>query len=285
MFRITHKEDLSRPCAQGRDLAKDITRIILEAPQIAKKAKAGQFVVVIIDEKSERVPLTLADWDKDKGTITLIFQKVGFTTKKLGSLNNGDYIQHILGPLGHPTEVKKVGTVVCIGGGVGIAEVYPVSRAFKEAGNRVLGIIGARSKELLILEDKMQEICAELFITTDDGSYGRKGLVIDVLKELLEVVEKSTHTKYPDLVYCIGPVRMMKAISELTAAYKIKTIASLNPIMVDATGMCGSCRCTVGGKTVFGCVDGPDFDGHSIDFEELQARLNLFKDQENELKN
>ena len=172
MFKIIDK----------KELAKDITEIVVEAPQIAKKVKAGQFVVVIIDEKSERVPLTLADWDKDKGTITLIFQKVGFTTKKLGALNNGDYIQHILGPLGHPSEIKRVGTVICIGGGVGIAEVYPVSRAFKEAGNRVLGIIGARSKELLILEDKMQEICAELFITTDDGSYGRKGLVIDVLK-------------------------------------------------------------------------------------------------------
>lgn len=273
MFRIAHKEDLT----------KEITRIIVEAPQIAKKVKAGQFVVVIIDEKGERVPLTLADWDKDKGTITLIFQKVGFTTKKLGSLNNGDYIQHILGPLGHPSEIKRVGTVICIGGGVGIAEVYPVSRAFKEAGNRVLGIIGARSKELLILEDKMQEICAELFITTDDGSYGRKGLVIDVLKELLEVVEKSTHTKFPDLVYCIGPVRMMQAISELTAAYKIKTIASLNPIMLDATGMCGSCRCTVGGKTVFGCVDGPDFDAHQVDFDELEKRSRLFQGEEDKL--
>ena len=274
MFRILDKQEL----------AKDITQIIVEAPQIAKKAKAGQFVVVVSDEKSERVPLTLAGWDKNKGTITLIFQKVGFTTKKLGALNSGDYIRHILGPLGHPTEVNKVGTVVCIGGGVGIAEVYPVSRAFKEAGNRVLGIIGARSKELLILEDKMQEICAELFITTDDGSYGRKGLVTDVLKELLEVIEKSTHTKFPDLVYCIGPVRMMKAVSELTEAHKIKTIVSLNPIMVDATGMCGSCRCTVAGKTVFGCVDGPDFDAHQVDFEELGKRLRLFLDEENKLK-
>ena len=274
MFRILDKQEL----------AKDITQIIVEAPQIARKAKAGQFAVIIIDEKSERVPLTLAGWDKNKRTITLIFQKVGFTTKKLGALNSGDYIQHILGPLGHPTEIKKLGTVICIGGGVGIAEAYPVSRAFKEAGNRVLGIIGARSKELLILEDKMQEICAELFITTDDGSYGRKGLVTDVLKELLEVIEKSTHTKFPDLVYCIGPVRMMKAVSELTAAYKIKTIVSLNPIMVDATGMCGSCRCTVAGKTVFGCVDGPDFDAHQVDFDELEKRLNLFKNQENSFK-
>ena len=274
MFKIIDKEDL----------AIDITRIIVEAPQIARKAKAGQFAVIIIDEKSERIPLTLADWDKDKGTITLIFQKVGFTTKKLGTLNSGDYIQHILGPLGHPSEIKEVGTVICIGGGVGIAEVYPVSRAFKEAGNRVLGMIGARSKELLILEDKLQEICDELFITTDDGSYSRKGFVTDALKELFDVVEKSTHTKYPDLIYCIGPVPMMKAVSELTRAYKVKTIVSLNPIMVDATGMCGSCRCSVGGKTVFGCVDGPDFDADQVDFDELGKRLKLFKNEEDKIK-
>jgi len=274
MFRILHKQEL----------AKEVTQIIVEAPQVAKKAQAGQFAVVVIDENSERVPLTLADWDKTKGTITLIFQKVGFTTKKLGALNAGDSIQHILGPLGHPTEIIKVGTVICIGGGVGIAEVYPVSRAFKEAGNRVLGIIGARSKELLILEDRMREVSDELFIATDDGSYCRRGFVTDALKELFEVIEKSTHTKYPELVYCIGPVPMMKAVSELTIGYKIKTIVSVNPIMVDATGMCGSCRCTVGGKTVFGCVDGPDFDGHQVDFEELEKRLNLFKDQENSFK-
>ncbi len=274
MFRILHKQEL----------AKEVTQIIVEAPQVAKKAQAGQFAVVVIDENSERVPLTLADWDKTKGTITLIFQKVGFTTKKLGALNAGDSIQHILGPLGHPTEIIKVGTVICIGGGVGIAEVYPVSHAFKEAGNRVLGIIGARSKELLILEDRMREVSDELFITTDDGSYGRRGFVTDALKELFEVIEKSTHTKYPELVYCIGPVLMMKAVSELTFGYKIKTIVSVNPIMVDATGMCGSCRCTVGGKTVFGCVDGPDFDGHQVDFDELEKRLRLFKSEEEKIK-
>ncbi len=267
-----------------KELTKDITEIIVEAPQIADKTQAGQFVVVVIDENSERVPLTLADWDKARGTITLIFQKVGFTTKKLGALNEGDSVQHILGPLGHPTEVKKIGTVVCVGGGVGIAEVYPVSRSFKEAGNRVLGIIGARSKELLISEDKMRKICDELFITTDDGSCGRKGFVTDTLKELFGLIEKSTHTKYPDLVYAIGPVPMMKAVSAFTFGYKIKTIVSINPIMVDATGMCGSCRCTVGGKTVFGCVDGPDFDGHQVDFDELEKRLRLFKSEEEKAK-
>jgi len=265
-------------------LAQDVVKIILEAPQIARKAKAGQFVVLITDEEGERIPLTLADWDEQKGTIGLIFQKVGYTTRKLGALNTGDNIQHLLGPLGHPTEVSKLGTVVCIGGGVGIAEVYPVARAFKEAGNRVIGIIGSRCKDLLILEKEMKEVCDELFITTDDGSYSRKGLVTDVLKELFEVMEKSTHTKFPDLVYCIGPLPMMKAVSDLTKDYQIKTIVSLNPIMVDATGMCGSCRCTVGAKTVFGCVDGPDFDGHLVDFDELAKRLTLFKKQEDILK-
>jgi len=274
MFRIIHKQEL----------AQDMTQMVVEAGQIAKKAQAGQFVVIIIDEQDERIPLTLADWDKDKGTITLIFQKVGFTTKKLGTLNPGDSIQHILGPLGHPTEVKNIGTVICVGGGVGIAEVYPVSRVFKEAGNRVIGIVGSRAKELLILEDKMRKTCDELFITTNDGSYSRKGLVTDVLKELFEVVEKSTHTKYPELVYCIGPVPMMKAVADLTRGYQVKTIVSLNPVMVDATGMCGSCRCSVAGKTVFGCVDGPDFDAHQVDFNELEKRLRLFKNEEERIK-
>ena len=275
MYRIIYKEDL----------AQDITRIVVEAPQIAKKASAGQFVVVIVDDKDERIPLTLADWDKSKGSISLILQKVGYTTKKLGALNKGDNIQHILGPLGHPSEIKNIGTVICVGGGVGIAEVYPVSRAFKAAGNRVIGIIGSRSKELIILEHEMKQVCDELFITTDDGSYGRKGLVTDILKELFDVIEKSTQTKYPDLIYAIGPVPMMKAVSELTKGYRIKTIVSLNPVMVDATGMCGACRCSVGGKTVFGCVDGPDFDAHQVDFDELKKRLHLFKEQEDSFKN
>jgi len=270
MFRIIQKEEL----------AAEVTKLVIEAPDIAKKARAGQFVVLVIDDKGERIPLTLADWDIVSGTITLIFQKVGFTTKRLGSLNPQDSITHILGPLGHPTPVEKLGEVYCVGGGVGIAEVYPVSRAFKAAGNRVIGIIGSRNKDLIILEDKMKEACDELFITTDDGTYGKKGLVLDVLKELFTVIEKSTHTKYPVLVYAIGPVPMMKAVADFTREYQIKTLVSLNPIMVDATGMCGACRCTVDGKTVFGCVDGPDFDGHKVNFEELKSRLRLFKEQE-----
>lgn len=270
MFKITHKEILT----------KDTLKINVEAPLIANKAMPGQFAVLLIDESGERIPLTLADWDRDKGVITLIFQKAGYSTKKLAALNKGDVIAHILGPLGHPTEIKNVGTVVVIGGGVGVAEVYPVARAFKQAANRVIGIIGSRTKELLILENEMKKVCDELFITTDDGSYGRKGFVTDTLKDLFRVIEKSTHTKYPELVYAIGPVAMMRGVCEFTKGYAVKTIVSVNPIMVDATGMCASCRCTVAGKTVYGCVDGPDFNGHEIDFDELEKRLKLFENEE-----
>lgn len=266
-----------------KDLAKDIIQFIIEAPQIAQKARAGQFVVLIVNESGERIPLTLADWDKAGGTITLILQKVGFTTKELGALNPGDNILHILGPLGHPTKIENAGLVFCVGAGVGIAEVYPVSRSFKERGSRVIGIIGSRCKELLILEAEMKRACHELFVTTDDGTYGQKGLVTDALKGLFSAIEDSTHTKYPDLVYAIGPVAMMKKVCEFTRDYNVKTIVSLNPIMVDATGMCGSCRLKVGGETVFGCVDGPDFDGHKVDFEELQKRLKLFEKEEREI--
>lgn len=301
VFKIIDKQELNS----------NTTEIIVQAPLIANKAKAGQFAVIVIDEAGERIPLTLAGWDSANGTIRLIFQKIGFSTKKLGALKIGDSIAHILGPLGHPTEIITSSTVVCVGAGVGIAEVFPVSKAFKEAGNRVISIIGARSKELLILEGQMKKVSDELFISTDDGSYGHKGLVTDVLKDLLnrnftfsigrhgvlesngltpnsekegasglKTIEKSSNTRYPELVYAVGPVPMMKAAAELTRGYNIKTIVSLNPIMVDATGMCASCRCTVGGKTVYGCVDGPDFDAHKIDFDELQKRLKLFENEE-----
>ncbi|MBU1124470.1 MAG: sulfide/dihydroorotate dehydrogenase-like FAD/NAD-binding protein [Candidatus Omnitrophica bacterium] len=262
------------------NIAPDIVKLVIESPIIAQKAHAGQFVVVIIDEKGERIPLTLADWDHSQGTITLLFQRIGFTTKKLSTFGVGDCLAHVLGPLGHPTRIEKLGEIYCIAGGVGIAEVFPVARAFKHAGNRVTGIMGARSKELLILETPLRQICDELFITSDDGSYGTHGLVTDVLKDLFGVIEKSTHTKYPQLVYCIGPVLMMQAVSEITQSYGVKTRVSLNPIMVDATGMCGACRCTVDGKTVFGCVDGPDFDAHQVDFQELNKRLHAFKNEE-----
>lgn len=274
MFKIIEKENLN----------KEIVRLKIEAPLVANMARAGQFAAVIPDEKGERVPLTLADWDKNQGTITLIFQKTGFSTHKLASLDAGDTIAHILGPLGQATEIKKLGEVYCVAGGVGVAEVYPVARAFKEAGNRVIAIIGSRNKDLLILEDELRGVSDELFITTDDGSYGQKGQVTTVLKDLFAVIEKSTHTRYPALVYCIGPVPMMKAVADFTRGYQVKTIASLNPIMVDATGMCGACRCRIGGKTVFGCVDGPDFDAHAIDFDDLNQRLGTFKKEEGTAK-
>lgn len=270
LFKIINKETLS----------KEVKVMAIYAPNVAAKAKAGQFVMVIAKENSERIPLTIADKNVDEGTITLAFQEVGFSTKELGALNKGECIQHILGPLGNPSHIEKLGTVVCVGGGIGIAELIPIAKAMREAGNRVIGILGARSKDLIIFEDKLKKICSELFVSTDDGSYGKKGLVTDILSDFLKVIEKSLSCEYPELVYAVGPVPMMEAVSNLTKNYNIKTIVSLNPIMVDATGMCGSCRVTVGGETKFGCVDGPEFDGHLIDFLELKNRLNLFKEQE-----
>jgi len=270
VFKIINKEDL----------AKGIKRIKVIAPSIAKKALAGQFVVIRIDEKGERIPLTIADYDREKGIISLIFQEVGFTTKRLGRLEINDEVLDLLGPLGKPTEIKYYGNVICIGGGVGIAEVLPVSQAFKEKNNRVIGIMGARSKELLILEKEMSKICDELYITTDDGSYGRKGFVTDVLKEILNQQTNKPTNQQTNLAYAIGPVLMMKKVCEITRPYNTKTIVSLNPIMVDGTGMCGSCRVSVGEKTKFCCVDGPEFDGHLVDFTELENRLNFFKEKE-----
>ncbi|MBL7081653.1 MAG: sulfide/dihydroorotate dehydrogenase-like FAD/NAD-binding protein [Candidatus Omnitrophica bacterium] len=270
MFKITNKERL----------AKDITKIVVEAPLIAKKAKAGQFVVVINDDKGERIPLTMADWDRQRGIITLILQDVGFTTHKLAAREIGNCIAHILGPLGHATEIKKLGQVICIGGGVGIAEILPVAGAFKQAGNDVVSIIGARNKELLILEEEMRAVCNELYITTDDGSYGRKGFVTELLKEILDGKTDKRANRQTHLIYAVGPIVMMRAVSDLTRPFRIKTIVSLNTIMVDATGMCGSCRCSVGDQAKFACVDGPDFDGHLVNFQELGKRVNQFKAQE-----
>lgn len=270
MFKILEKSWLN----------KDTKKFVINAPDIAAKAQAGQFVVIVSNKNSERVPLTIADCDRTRGAVTIIFQELGFSTRELGSLNVGECLQHILGPLGIPTQIESFGTVVCVAGGVGIAELLPVARGFKKTGNRLLAIIGARTKESIILEEELKAASDELFITTDDGSYGKQGLVTDTLKELLTVIEKSTHSKYPELVYTVGPVAMMRAVSELTQPYRIKTIVSLNPIMVDATGMCGSCRVSVGGKTMFGCVDGPEFDGHLVDFAELEKRLNSFKEKE-----
>ncbi len=258
-----------------KQLSEGIKSMVVLAPEIAKKAKPGQFVVLRIDEKGERIPLTINDFDAKTGSVTIIFQEVGKTTKKLGMLKKGDSLIDIAGPLGHPGKVEKLGTVVCIGGGVGVAVIYPEARALKEIGNNVVSIIGARTRDMVILEDKMLKISDELHITTDDGSYGRKGVVTDPLKEILT-------KKKVDLVIAIGPIIMMKFVCLMTKQFNIPTIVNLNPIMVDATGMCGSCRVTVGNEIKFACVDGPEFDGHLVDFDELTNRNARFIEEEKE---
>jgi ferredoxin--NADP+ reductase len=251
-----------------------IVRTVIEAPEIARKRKAGQFVTLMIDDKGERIPLTIVDSDSEKGTITIIFQIVGKTTTHLASLKKGDYIMHILGPLGHPTEIENFGTAAIVGGGVGIGVAYPIAAALKKAGNKIISIIGARTKDILILEDEMKAVSDELLVSTDDGSYGFCGFTSQVLQNVIDRGQKL------DIVYAIGPVPMMRVLANLTKPYGIKTIVSLNPIMVDATGMCGACRVSVGGKTKFGCVDGPEFDGHQVDFALLMSRLRMYCDEE-----
>jgi len=252
------------------ELAPKIKLLKINAPEIARKAKAGQFVIFRIDEKGERIPLTIVERDPQEGTITLIFQEVGLSTMKLGALETGDEIMNVTGPLGNPTEIKHYGLVAVVCGGTGTAVSYPIAKALKEAGNQVVSIIGARTKELLILEDEMRNISDELYISTDDGSKGHKGFVSDVLKMLIEKGYRF------DVVYAIGPTLMMKATVNVTRPYSIKTIVSLNPIMVDGMGMCGACRVTVGGETKFACLDGPEFDGHLVDFDELIKRLRVY---------
>lgn len=258
---------------EARELAPKNKFIKVAAPLIAKKAKAGQFVILRIDEYGERIPLTLADWDKEGKTITLIFQEVGKTTMHLGILKAGDELKDVIGPLGISSHVEKIGTVVCIGGGLGIAPLYPISRAFKEAGNRVISIIGARSENLLFWEEELKSSSDELLVCTNDGSKGMKGLVTDVLKEVM-AKEKI------NLVFAIGPSIMMKVVAEATRPDGIKTIVSLNPVMMDGTGMCGACRVSVDGATKFACVDGPDFDAHLVDFDLLMARQKMFLNEE-----
>ncbi len=263
MHRIVYKKQLSE----------NVKLFDVEAPLVAKKFKAGQFLIVKIDEKGERIPLTIVDTDKENGTIRIIFQEVGKSTKKLGLLNVGDMIQDVIGPLGKPAEIKKFGKVVCVGGGVGVAPLYPQAKALKKEGNEVISIIGARNKDLIILEEEMKSVSDRLYITTDDGSYGRKGFVSDVLREILEK-EKI------DRVITIGPAIMMMVTARVTKPYNVKTIASLNSIMVDGTGMCGACRVSVGGETKFACVDGPDFDAHLVDFELLMERQRIYLEEE-----
>jgi ferredoxin--NADP+ reductase len=246
-------------------IAPNIKKFVLIAPKIAEKRKAGQFVIIRLKDGGERIPLTIADSDMKTGTITIIVQGIGKTTKELNTMDSGESIMDVVGPLGKPSEIEKFGTAVSIGGGVGTAIAYPTAVALKQAGNHTISIIGGRSKDLVILEDEMRAVSDEVFVTTDDGSYGKKGFVTDMLKELLETIKI-------DFVLAIGPIPMMKAVAETTRPYGIKTVVSLNPIMVDGTGMCGGCRATVDGKTVYVCVDGPEFDAHKVDFSLLDKR-------------
>ena len=257
-----------------QDLVPQIHLFKMEAPAVAKKARAGQFVVVRIDEKGERIPLTIAGYDAKEGTVTIVFMEVGATTARLALLKEGGAVADFVGPLGVPAEIEKFGTVVCVAGGVGAAPVAPIARELKKAGNRVISILGARSKELLFWEDVLQSASDQMIVTTDDGSYGRKGVVTGPLKEMLESGQKI------DRVVAIGPVVMMKFCALTTLPFGVKTIVSLNPIMVDGTGMCGCCRVAVGGETKFACVDGPDFDGHKVDWDLMGARQRIYLGEE-----
>jgi ferredoxin--NADP+ reductase len=256
------------------ELSPGVKKFAVEAPLIARKCQPGQFVILRIDEDGERIPLTIADFDRAAGTITLIFQEVGHSTRQMGTLSAGDGLLDLAGPLGKATHIENFGTVVCIGGGIGVAPVYPIARAYKEAGNKVVSIIGARSADLLILEKEMAAVSDRLYVTTDDGSRGHKGLVVDPLKEMIAAGEAI------DQVMAIGPVVMMRGVAEVTRPHGISTLVSLNPIMVDGTGMCGGCRVSVGDKNKFACVDGPEFDAHQVDFNGLMVRQRMYHEHE-----
>lgn len=257
-----------------KELVPTIHFMDIHAPHLANKSRPGQFIILRIDETGERIPLTIADFDREKGSISIIFMEVGKTTEQLAAMKTGDEILDFTGPLGIPSEIEKFGTVVLIGGGVGVAPIFPQARAFMEAGNRVISIIGARSEDLLLWEDKMREVSDELYITTDDGTKGHHGFVTDIIKKILEDGEKV------DRIIAIGPPVMMRAVAGVTAPFKVKTIVSLNSIMVDGTGMCGACRVLVGNETKFACVDGPEFDAHLVDFTLLMNRLTIYQDEE-----
>ena len=269
MFEIVRREEM----AGGTVILNEIS-----APRIARKAKPGQFVILKANEDGERIPLTMAETDPEKGTVTIIYMVVGKSTALFKTLKVGEGYQDVIGPLGRATHIEKLGTVVCVGGGTGIAVLHPITRAMKQAGNHVISILGARTKDLLIMEDYMKNASHEQIVCTDDGSYGRKGFVTDALKDVLEKGKI-------DQVVAIGPVPMMKFVSKLTAQYKVPTLVSLNPIMVDGTGMCGGCRVSVGGKTKFACVDGPEFDGHQVDYDELMMRLQAYCEDEKKCYN
>jgi ferredoxin/flavodoxin---NADP+ reductase len=266
VYRIVRKEAL----------VTNVSLYEIEAPAVARKAQPGQFVILRVDDQGERIPVTVADFDREKGTVTIVVMAIGATTRKLAMLRAGDSIPTFMGPLGSPTHVEKVGSVICIGGGVGTAMTFPVARAMREAGNRVTTIAGWRNKDLIFWRDELATVSDDLIVCTDDGSFGRQGVVTNPLKEALE----SEHR--PDLVLAIGPAIMMKFVSLTTKPYGVRTIVSLNPIMVDGTGMCGGCRVEVGGQTKFACVDGPEFDGHQVDWDLLMQRQRSYLIQEKE---
>jgi ferredoxin--NADP+ reductase len=264
MYRIVRRREM----AGGRMVLNEV-----EAPLIARKAKAGQFVIIRANETGERIPMTMSDIDPVKGTITIIFSVAGKSTALFKELMEGDYYQDVVGPLGRPATLENVGTAICVGGGTGVAVLYPIAKRLKEMGNRVISIIGARSEEFIILQEEIQSVSDELLICTDNGSVGRDALVTDLLEEVLSM-------ETPGMVVAIGPVVMMKIVSEITRPRKIKTLVSLNPIMIDGTGMCGSCRVEVGGETKLACVDGPEFDGHLVDYDLLMERLEAYREEE-----
>jgi len=261
---------------EAKFIAPDVKLFVIEAPKIAEKRKAGQFVILRVHSEGERIPITIADSNKENGTITIIVQGIGKTTKHLNTLGAGDYLQDLVGPLGKPSHIENFGTAVSIGGGVGTAIAYPTAKALKEAGNYVISIIGGRSKDYVILEEEMRKVADEVYPTTDDGSYGFHGFVTHKLQQLIDEGRKI------DFVLAIGPIPMMEAVAKVTKPYNIKTVVSLNPIMVDGTGMCGGCRAIVDNKTVFVCVDGPEFDAHLVDFNILNKRNRMYLLQEKE---
>jgi ferredoxin--NADP+ reductase len=266
VYKILHKETLKS----------DINKLmVIEAPAVAKKARAGQFIILRVDEHGERIPLTIADYDREAGTITIVFQEVGKTTMHLGTLEPGDELATFVGPLGHPTEIENYGKVICVGGGTSIAIIFPIARALKEAGNHVISIIGARTENLLFWEERMREVSDELIVCTDDGSHGRKALVTEPLKELLDEYGKEIAH-----VWAIGPAIMMKFVTLTTEPYEIPTTVSLNTIMIDGTGMCGGCRVLLEDGAKFVCVDGPEFDGHKVDWDNMLARLQFYRTEE-----
>ena len=269
MFKILKKEELSP----------NVYAMEIDAPRVAKKAEPGQFIVLRVNEEGERIPLTIANFDRETGRILIVFQVIGASTMELAALNEGDSVLDFVGPLGRPSEIGKLdGTMVVVGGGIGVAPTFPIARAMKEAGNKVIAIMGAKTKDILVMEDEMKEVTDEIVVTTDDGSRGIKGFVTNAVQALVDRGEKIAQ------ITAIGPVIMMKSVADATRALGIKTVVSLNPIMVDGTGMCGGCRVTVGDETKFACVDGPEFDGHLVDFKGLMSRQRMYRDMEAEEK-